>query len=159
MPEKLKPVTKLEGALYKALPELQSPEWFGEVLDAARKHYRRIDRSKLSCPICRHAVHVATDCIEKDLSKDFGPDAVDCTPLTFAFYGCAHGLPDFPVNTRAGRTDEGWGAVAAFFIRDVANPGDEKAPGANASRYSFPGYVLFALSWADNYNRRRRPDP
>jgi hypothetical protein len=126
MPEKLKPVTKLEGALYKALPELQSPEWFGEVLDAARKHYRRIDRSKLSCPICRHAVHVATDCIEKDLSKDFGPDAVDCTPLTFAFCGCAHGLPDFPVNTRAGRTDEGWGAVAAFFLRDVANPGTKK---------------------------------
>ena len=64
--------------------------------------------------------------IEKDLSKDFGPDAVDCTPLTFAFCGCADGLPDFPVNTRARRTDEGWGAVAAFFLRDVPNPGTKK---------------------------------
>jgi hypothetical protein len=111
MPKNPRPVTKLEGAHYKALPELRTPEWFGEVLDAGRKHYQRIDGSKLTCPICRHPVHVATDYIEKDLSKDFGPDAVDCTPLTFAFCGCAHGLPDFPVHTRAGRTDEGWGAV------------------------------------------------
>ena len=48
MPRKLKPVTKLEAALYKALPELRSPEWFEKVLNAARNRYRRVDISKLT---------------------------------------------------------------------------------------------------------------
>jgi hypothetical protein len=50
MPTDLRSVSKLECALYKALPELRSPEWLGEVC----KNYRRIERSQLTCPICRH---------------------------------------------------------------------------------------------------------
>jgi hypothetical protein len=122
MPRKLKPVTKLEAALYKALPELRSPEWFEKVLNAARNRYRRVDISKLTCPICEHPVHVATDYIQQDLGKK----EIDCTPNIYAFCGCTAGTPDMPTRYPEGNTNEGWRCVASFFLLEIANPGTEK---------------------------------
>jgi hypothetical protein len=91
-----------------------SPGWFEQVIDAVRYCYHRIDRSELTCPFCKHPVHVATQYHPR--SKR------DITPACFVFCGCAQGLPDFLKSS----TDKAWRSVACFFVYNVAVPGSEK---------------------------------